>query len=155
MHSAGESVSALTAEMSTAALIVTANWRNSSPEMPAMKAIGTNTDSSTRVMPTIGAGHLRHRLLGRFRRRQVRLFLHHSLDVLDHDDRVVHHDADREHQRQQRDGVGRITKRKKNGETSNQTDRNGNDRNNGCAQIAEKQEHDDGDQNKCLDKRLE
>ena len=55
MHSAGDSVSALTAEMSTAALIVTANWRNSSPEMPAMKAIGTNTDSRTKVMPIIGA----------------------------------------------------------------------------------------------------
>ena len=33
----------------------TANWRNSWPLMPGMKATGTNTDSSTRVMAMIGA----------------------------------------------------------------------------------------------------
>ena len=37
-HSAGDSVSAFIAEISMATLIVTANWRNSSPEMPGMKA---------------------------------------------------------------------------------------------------------------------
>jgi hypothetical protein len=41
-HSAGESVSALIAEITIAALIVTANCRNSVPESP-VKAIGTNT----------------------------------------------------------------------------------------------------------------
>ena len=141
--------------MSTAALIVTANWRNNSPEMPEMKAIGTNTDSSTRVMPIIGAVTCAIAFLVASAGDKSGFFLHHSLDVLDHDDRVVHHDADREHQRQQRDRVGRITKRKQNGETSDQADRNGNDRNDGGAQIAEKQEHDDGDKNKCLDQRLE
>ena len=54
-HSAGDSVSAFSAEISIATLMVTANCRNSSPEMPGMKASGTNTDSSTRVMATIGA----------------------------------------------------------------------------------------------------
>ena len=34
---------------------VTANWRNNSPEMPGMKATGTNTDSSTSVIAMIGA----------------------------------------------------------------------------------------------------
>ena len=34
---------------------VTANCRNNSPEMPGMNATGTNTDSSTRVIPMIGA----------------------------------------------------------------------------------------------------
>ncbi len=38
-----------------AALIVTANCRNSVPEIPGMKAIGTNTDSSTSVIAMIGA----------------------------------------------------------------------------------------------------
>ena len=37
-----------------ATLIVTANWRNSWPEMPGMKATGTNTESSTRLMAMIG-----------------------------------------------------------------------------------------------------
>ena len=54
-HSAGDNVSALSAEISMAALIVTANCRNSVPEMPGMKAIGTNTDSSTSVIAMIGA----------------------------------------------------------------------------------------------------
>ena len=54
-HIAGDRVSALSAEISIATLMVTANWRNSSPEMPGMKAMGTNTESSTRVMAMIGA----------------------------------------------------------------------------------------------------
>ena len=54
-HNAGDSVSALSAEISIATLIVTANCRNSSPEMPGMKATGTNTESSTSVIATIGA----------------------------------------------------------------------------------------------------
>ena len=54
-HSAGDSDSALIAEITIAAEIVTANWRNSSPEMPGMNAIGTNTDSSTSVMAITGA----------------------------------------------------------------------------------------------------
>jgi len=54
-QSAGESDSALIALMTIAAEIVTANWRNSSPERPGMKPIGTKTDSSTRVMAMIGA----------------------------------------------------------------------------------------------------
>ncbi len=54
-QSAGDSVSALIAEISIATLIVTANWRNSLPEMPGMKPIGTNTESSTSEMAMIGA----------------------------------------------------------------------------------------------------
>ena len=54
-HSAGDSVSALTAEISMDTEIVTANCRNSVPEMPGMKPMGTNTESSTRVMAMIGA----------------------------------------------------------------------------------------------------
>ena len=54
-QSAGERVSALTAEISIATLIVTANWRNSVPEMPGMKPIGTKTESSTSEMAMIGA----------------------------------------------------------------------------------------------------
>jgi hypothetical protein len=53
-QSAGERVSALIAEMSMAMLIVTANWRNSWPDMLGMKATGTKTDSRTRLMAMIG-----------------------------------------------------------------------------------------------------
>ena len=43
------------AEISIATEIVTAHWRNSTPVSPGMKAIGTNTDSSTSVIATMGA----------------------------------------------------------------------------------------------------
>ena len=48
-HSAGDRVSAFIAEITMAMLMVTANWRNRLPDRPGMKAIGTNTDSSTSV----------------------------------------------------------------------------------------------------------
>ena len=54
-HRAGDKVSALVAEISMATLIVTANCRNNVPEIPGMKPMGTNTESSTRVMAMIGA----------------------------------------------------------------------------------------------------
>ena len=54
-HSAGDNVSALIAEMNIDTATVTANWRNNSPEMPGMKATGTNTESSTSVIAMIGA----------------------------------------------------------------------------------------------------
>src|SRR3546814_16977707 len=54
-QSAGERVSALIADIIMAALIVTENWRKISPEMPVMKASGTNTESRTRVIAMLGA----------------------------------------------------------------------------------------------------
>lgn len=54
-QSAGERVSALIAEISIAALIVTANCRNSVPDTPGMKAIGTKTDRRTSVIAMMGA----------------------------------------------------------------------------------------------------
>ena len=54
-HSAGLSVSALSAEISIETDTATANWRNSWPLIPGMKATGTKTESSTSVMAMIGA----------------------------------------------------------------------------------------------------
>ena len=79
----------------------TANWRNSWPLIPGMKATGTNTDSSTSVMARIGPVISRHGLLAGLGHRQVRFLLDHPLDVLDDDDGVVDDDADSEHERQQ------------------------------------------------------
>ena len=55
-----------------------------------------------------GAGDFRHRLLAGVRHRQLGLLLDDALDVLDHDDGIIDHDADREHERQQGDGIGRV-----------------------------------------------
>ena len=76
--------------------------------MPGMKATGTNTDSSTRVMAMIGPVISAIAFLRRLGDRELGILLDHALDVLDDDDRVVDDDADRQHQRQQRDGVGGI-----------------------------------------------
>ena len=127
-HSAGLSVSALIAEMIIAVETATANWRNSWPLMPGMKATGTNTDSSTRVMAMIGAVISRHRLLGRLGDRKLGLLLDHALDVLDDHDGVVDHDADGQHQRQQRDGVGGIADQQQDGEGADDRHRHGDQR---------------------------
>ena len=87
--------------------------------MPGMKATGTNTDSSTRVMAMIGAVISPIAFLVASAGDMLRIFLHHALDILDHDDGVVDDDADGEHQRQQRHRVG--------GEAHGQHDREGAD----------------------------
>jgi hypothetical protein len=53
-HKAGVRVKALIAEMTIDVDTATANWRNSWPLMPGIKATGTNTDRSTSVMAMIG-----------------------------------------------------------------------------------------------------
>ena len=73
-----------------------------------MNATGTNTDSSTSVIAMIGAVISPMALFGRLGRRELGMLLHHPLDVLDHDDGVVDHDADGEHEREERDRIGRI-----------------------------------------------
>ena len=115
-HNAGESVSAFSAEISIAALIVTANCLNSTPEMPGMKPIGTNTDSSTSVMAMIGAVICRIASFTASAGIPVRMLLHHAFDVLDHHDRVVHHDADGQHHRQQGHRIGGKAERQQHGE---------------------------------------
>ena len=47
---AGDRVSEVISEITEAAEMVTANWRKNIPGMPGMKAVGTNTASSTRPM---------------------------------------------------------------------------------------------------------
>ncbi len=81
--------------MSAVPAMTSANWRYIWPVMPGMKADGKKTDMSTRVMPMMGPEQFAHgidaRLLGRLP----------SLNVLryafDHDDGVIHDDADGEH----------------------------------------------------------
>ena len=53
-HNAGDSVSALIADISIDTLMVTANWRNNVPDTPGMKPTGTNTESNTREIAITG-----------------------------------------------------------------------------------------------------
>ena len=66
------------------------------PVEPPKKAIGTNTADSTRAMPTSAPVIWSIDLRVASQRRQA-LLAHQALDVLDHDDRVVDQQADRQH----------------------------------------------------------
>ena len=65
-----------------------------------------------------------------------------ALDVLDHDDRVVHDDSHGEHESEQRQVVQRYAQRVENGEHADQRDRYGDDGNDRGAPVLQEQEHD-------------
>ena len=101
--SAGLSVSELNAEMTVETAMVSANCRKNWPVMPLMNAHGTNTALQHQADGDHRPGHLLHRLDGRLARRQAVLDV--MLDRLDDDDGVVDHDADGQHQAEQRQVV--------------------------------------------------
>ena len=69
-----------------------------------------------------------------------------AVDVLHHHNRVVDHETDAEHERQQREQIDRIAERHQRDHHADQRKRDGDDRNEGRAQIAEEQEnHHDHD----------
>ena len=154
-QSAGDNVSAFSAEMTIAALIVTANWRNSVPEIPGNEGDRHEHRQQHQRDRDDRRGDLRHRLLGRLGRRKIRLLLHHALDILDHDDGIIDHNADSEHHREQRYRVGRIAERQQHREGADQADRNRDRRNDGRAQIAEEQENHDHDEQEGFAQRLQ
>ena len=99
----GERVTATTPETTTAAARVMANSRNSEPVSPPWNAIGVYTVASVIVMAMIGPDQL---ACPDDRRVDSRSSLAHvSLDVLDHDDRVVYDQAHRQHDGEDRQQV--------------------------------------------------
>ena len=87
-------------------------------------------------------GDLAHRRFGRVGRRHFGMLGDHVLDRLDDDDRVVDDDPDRQHQRQQRDRVGRKAERQHHRKGADQRHRHRDDRHQGRAQAAEKDKDD-------------
>ena len=96
-------VRALMAEMIVETAIVTANWRKNWPVMPPRKQHGMNTELSTSVMARIGPVISSIALIVAVRESQPGG--DQPLDVLQHDDGVVDHDADGQHQAEQRQVV--------------------------------------------------
>ena len=82
------------------------------------------------------------------------MVLHHLLDRLDHNDRVIHHDADGQHDRQKRDGVGGIADGVQHDECADQADRHRDRWDQRGAKIAQEQVDDQDDQDERLDQRL-
>ena len=103
LHSIGVSVTDTTPEIRIAVVIVTANSRNSRPRMPLMNRIGMNTAASDIVIETIVKPISFEPFERRLERRLAVLDVAH--DVLEHHDRIVDDEADREDERHHRQVV--------------------------------------------------
>ena len=79
------------------------------------------------------------------------MFLHHPFDVFHHHDGVVDDDADRQHDREQRHGVGRIADGQQRDESADQADRHRERRDQGGANAAEEKKDHDDDEDEGLD----
>ena len=99
-HIIGVRVSETKAETTTATLTVIANSRNSRPMMPPMNSSGMNTAISEKVIETMVKPICPAPLIAASNGAVARLDV--ADDVLDHHDGVVHHEADRDRQRHQR-----------------------------------------------------
>jgi hypothetical protein len=85
------------AEITIAALIVTANCLNKAPEMPD-KADRNENRQQHQCDRNDRCGDLLHRLLGGIRNWKLWLLLHHTFDIFDNNNRVIDDDANRKHQ---------------------------------------------------------
>ena len=120
--------------------------------MPEISAAGMNTAHKHQGDGEQGTADLVHgpvrRVLGREALAQI------ALDVLDHDDRVVDDDADRQHQPEQRQIVEAEAQRRHDGEGADQRDRDRHDRDDRRAPGLQEQDHHDDDQRHRLEDGL-
>jgi hypothetical protein len=105
-----------------------------------MKATGAYTAASVSVIATHGEADF-------LRAEQRRLAAVHALfdvaeDVLQHHDRVIDHQADGQHQRQQGQRIHRETEHEHDGEGADQRDRDGHQRNQRRPHVAQEEEDD-------------
>jgi len=82
------------------------------------------------------------------------LLVHDALDVLQHDDGVVHDDADGQHQAEQRQVVQREAEDRHEEEGANERNRNGDERNDGGPPRLQEHDHHDHDENDGLTDRF-
>ena len=100
------------------------------------------------------AADLAHRLARRLHRRQAFL-AHDPLDILDHHDRVVDQDADRQHHAEQRQNVDRKAEQPQTQTRTSKGDRHDQRRDQRRAPVLQEQEHDEEDEEHRLDQRLD
>ncbi len=87
-----------------------------------------------------------HRLDRRVARTHPRILVHHALDILDHDDRVVDQQADRQHQAEQGQGVDREAGDREDAEGTEQHDRHRDRRDERRTPALQEHEHHDDDE---------
>ena len=107
--------------MSTETAMVTANCWYIRPVMPGMNAVGMNTADRMRAMATTGPDTSFHCLEGGVVRRQPLLDV--VLHRLHHHDGVVHHEADGEHEAEERQRVDGEAEEREEHEGADQGDR--------------------------------
>ena len=103
--SAGLSVSELKAEISVAVAIVKANWRKNWPGNARQKRRGNEHRAQAEGDGDHRHGDFFHRLVGRLLGREA--VLDPAFHVFDDHDRVIDHDADGQHQAEEREIVER------------------------------------------------
>ena len=122
-HIIGVKVSAMHPETRIATVTVTANSRNSRPTMPPISSSGMNTATSERLIETmvkpISPAPLSAASSG------VSPVLDMADDVLQHDDRIVHHEADGDRQPHQRQVVEAVAEQIHHRERPGQRQRHG------------------------------
>ncbi len=97
--------------------------------------------------------NLTHRFAGRFFGRQA-FFSHHTLDVLNHHDGVIHQQTDGEHHPEHGEGVYRVAEGGQYRKRTEQDDRHRNGRNKRRAEVLEEQIHHQEHQHDRFDQRF-
>ena len=109
-----------------------------------MKAVGTNTAERTSAIPTTGPDSSSIA----FERRVLwsQSFFDVPLHAFDHDDRVVHHQPDRQHQPKERKRVDGKTEQRKEHERADERNRHGQQRDQRGAPALQEKKDDKDDQ---------
>ena len=123
------------------------------PTMPPMKPTGTKIATSDSVVAST-ARPISSRRLDRGLELVLVLFLDEPVDVLQHDDRVVDDDADRQRQREHRHAVEREAHVPDQAERGDDRRRDGDRRDDRRAEVAEEQQHDERRENRADDQVL-
>ena len=140
----GVSESEIRPEISTATAMVMENSRSSRPMIPSRNSTGMNTATSEMVMemmvkptsraPSKAASHARF------------AHLHVAHDVLQHDDRVIHHEAHRKRHGHHGKRVDGEAEQLHGGKGAEQRKRHGKARNDGGRDIPQEDENHQNDQ---------
>ena len=129
--------------------MVTANCWYSRPVMPGMKAVGMKTAARMRAMAITGP--VTSSIACRAASWGVIPSFNMVLDRLHHDDRIVHHQADGQHQAKEREGVDGKSEQGKDNEGSDQRNRDRQQRNERGSPALQKNEHHDDDQHQSFE----
>ena len=141
LHNMGVRLSDTKPEIRIATMMVTANSWNRRPRMPLMNSTGMNTAASERVIERIVKPISRDALEGSLHAAFAHLHVAH--DVFEHHDGVVHHEADGERERHQREIVQRVAQQVHGGEGPDDGEGQGQAGDDGRREVAQEKKDDE------------